>query len=107
MTVAGVGEEIRLAYVSVVTATLFGLAWGALLRSTPVALVFTIVASLVADLALRLALGDLARWFTSDTSTTWLLGDESFSLAAVTSAAIWYLAPLAVGCWLQTRWEVR
>lgn len=107
VTAMGVGEEIRLAYVSVLTATLFGLAWGALLRSTPVALVFTIVASLVADLALRFALGDLARWFTSDTSATWLLGEESFSLAAVTSAAIWYLVPLVVGCWLQTRWEVR
>lgn len=107
VAVAGVGEAIRDAYVSVVTATVFGLAWGALLRSTPVALVFTIVVSLVADLALTISLGDLARWFTSDASTTWLLGEAQFSLAVVTSAAIWYLAPLAVGCWLQTRWEVR
>ena len=107
LTASGLGENIRLAYVSVVTATLFGLAWGALLRSTPVALVFTIVVLLVVDLALAVALRDLAPWFSSGALTNWLLGEVGFSLPVVTSMSIWYVAPLAVGSWLQTRWEVR
>ena len=107
VTTAGLGDAIRVVYVSVLTATVFGLAWGALLRSTPVALVFTIVVSLVVDVALAFALGDLALWFSSAAFADWVLGDVSFSLPVLTSVSIWYLAPLAVGCWLQTRWEVR
>ena len=107
VTASGLGDAVRLAYVSVFTATAFGVAWGALLRSTPVALVFTIVVSLVGDLALAFGLGDLAPWFSSAALADWVLGDVSFSLPVITSVSIWYLAPLVVGCWLQTRWEVR
>ncbi len=107
LSTEGLGETLKVAYVSVLCTTLLGLAWGALLRSTGVALVFTIVVPIVLDMGIAFTLGDVAPWVSSGTFGGWALGELSFEPPVATSAILWYVAPLVVGCWLQSRVEVR
>lgn len=107
LSLDGLGDALQLVYVLTITGALFGVAWGALLMSTPVTLVFVLVISLVVDLVLMFTLGERAPWFSTSTLGDWLAGERRFSAAVLTSTAIWYAAPLLAGIWLQVRREVR
>jgi hypothetical protein len=99
----GFGVEVRLMVAGALTSALFGLAWGALVTSTPIALVICFGVSFVLETLLAVALPDASAWLSQATVSDWLGAGGGFSGAVVTSFLLWYAAPLVLGCVLQSR----
>ncbi|QGQ19723.1 ABC transporter permease [Cellulomonas sp. JZ18] len=89
------------------TGVVFGLAWGALLPWTPVAVLVVVLVPLAVDPLLAVALGDRATWFSSGAVQDALLGGSTPVPALLSSLTLWYVLPLAAGWWVQLRREAR
>lgn len=87
---------------------LHGVAFGALLLSTPLAIAVILLVPLTLDLILGIWIGPAAVWFSSGTLPTWLSDANTASGAqALTSGVLWVGLPLALGWVRQLRREVR
>jgi ABC-2 type transport system permease protein len=84
-----------------------GLAWGALLRSTALAIIVVIFYPLVVEPIVSAAIHDVGPWVSSATLPSLITGGSAPGAAIVTSIVLWYAAPLAGGWMLQLRREAR
>jgi hypothetical protein len=85
-----------------------GVAWGALVLSTPVAMAAVAAVALLPDLAILEVLGDgAALWLGPSAALRWAAASAPFGPWVATSAILWWLAPLAGGLWRQSRRDVR
>ncbi|MDR1512136.1 MAG: hypothetical protein LBS56_01440 [Propionibacteriaceae bacterium] len=107
ITAEDLGSGLRALAVQTVMMTLLGLAWGALVMSTPVAIIICFVVSLALDAVLFFARPGLVKWLSNSSVIDWLGRGEAFSPGVVTSFLLWYALPLAGGIVLQTRREAR
>ncbi|MDR1393371.1 MAG: hypothetical protein LBJ62_05330 [Bifidobacteriaceae bacterium] len=108
LTTSFLGQMVRAAYLQTILMTLIGLAWGSLLLSSPLAIVFVLLAPIVLDPLAVLVVGpQTAQWFMFSSAVSWIEGGSSFSLAVVTSFVLTCLAPWCFGLWRQTVREVR
>ncbi|MDR1188255.1 MAG: hypothetical protein LBK95_12510 [Bifidobacteriaceae bacterium] len=101
-------------YGMALTLALLGLAWGWLLITRPVSIVVVAVVLALPDLVLKPAFAlvpglteDAARWVSATTPLLPLEDSGRSGAEALTSFVLWYLVPLILGFWRQSRHEPR
>jgi ABC-2 type transport system permease protein len=104
--VAGdISSMIRGVSAIVIPTASLGFGLGAVLLSTPLAIVVVLVVELIGDAALTALPHALGTFFQTSALQNWLSSGAGF-WEAVTSAALWYVLPLVIGATRYKRKEV-